>query len=76
MEQGWPLTTGWIVATLTLYALATSVHASGEASITASPHPGTCLSCKVAGLPRPGRDVPVTVSFHPDGRGATRSPPP
>ncbi len=27
------------------------------------------LICRLTGLPRPGRDVPVTVSFHPDQQG-------
>ncbi|MCW2237666.1 DUF4166 domain-containing protein [Azospirillum canadense] len=52
-----------------LHALTTSVHTAGLADIRAAANPGVWLLCKVAGLPKPGQGVPVSVSFHPDGRG-------
>lgn len=52
-----------------LHGLTIDAHTAGLAEIRASATPGAWLLCKVAGLPKPGRDVPVSVSFHPDGRG-------
>lgn len=52
-----------------LHALTELASTAGLAEIEAPANPGAWLLCKVAGLPRPGRDVPVTVSFHPDGKG-------
>jgi hypothetical protein len=52
-----------------LHGLSQSVATAGLAEITAAPNLAAWLLCKVAGLPKPGRDVPVTVSFHPNGRG-------
>ncbi|MBI5260543.1 MAG: DUF4166 domain-containing protein [Bradyrhizobium sp.] len=52
-----------------LHALDSCIHTSGRAEITVSANPVARLLCRVAGLPKPGRDVPVSVSFHPDGRG-------
>lgn len=51
------------------HGLPDELHTAGFAEITASANLGARLLCKIAGLPRPGRDVPVTVSFHPDGNG-------
>ncbi len=52
-----------------LHSLGESVKTAGLADITAAANPAASLLCWFAGLPQPGRDVPVTVAFHPDGRG-------
>jgi hypothetical protein len=52
-----------------LHALSVSTPTAGIAEITAANTLGAWLLCKIAGLPKPGRDVPVTVAFHPDGQG-------
>lgn len=52
-----------------LHSLSQSVATAGLAEITTARNPAAWLLCKVAGLPKPGQDVPVTVSFHPDGNG-------
>lgn len=52
-----------------LHTLSTSVATAGKADIRAARNPAAWALCKIAGLPKPGRDVPVTVSFHPDGKG-------
>jgi len=52
-----------------LHALSTDVHTSGRAEITATANPGAWLLRRVAGLPRPGKDVPVSVGFHPQENG-------
>lgn len=52
-----------------LHGLEEAVFTAGRADITAARNPAAWALCKVAGLPKPGRDVPVTVSFHPDGQG-------
>jgi hypothetical protein len=52
-----------------LHGLATTAHTAGLAEITAARNPTAWLVCKLAGLPKPGRDVPVSVSFHPNGGG-------
>jgi len=49
-----------------LHGLSETTMTAGRADITAAANPGAWLLCWVAGLPRPGRDVPVTVAFHPD----------
>jgi hypothetical protein len=52
-----------------LHSLSESAVAAGRADITAADNPAAWFLRWVAGLPQPGRDVPVTVAFHPDGRG-------
>lgn len=52
-----------------LHGLSEAAFTTGKADITTADNPVTKLLCWVAGLPRPGRDVPVTVAFHPDGQG-------
>jgi hypothetical protein len=52
-----------------VHGLSEATTTSGLAEITAAPGLPAWLICRIAGLPRPGRDIPVTVSFHPDGRG-------
>lgn len=52
-----------------LHGLSAAVATAGFAEITAAGNPAAWLLCKVAGLPKPGADIPVTVSFHPDGKG-------
>lgn len=52
-----------------LHSLEEAAFTAGRADITAARNPAAWALCKVAGLPKPGRDVPVTVSFHPDGQG-------
>lgn len=52
-----------------LHALDASVCTSGKAKITAAANPAAWLLCLVAGLPKPGPDVPVSVWFHPDDGG-------
>jgi hypothetical protein len=52
-----------------LHSLGEIVLTAGLADITAPSNPGAWLLSRIAGLPRPGRDVPVTVGFHPDGQG-------
>lgn len=52
-----------------LHGLCGAVATAGLAEITAARNPVAWLLCKVAGLPKPGGNVPVTVSFHPDDRG-------
>src|SRR4051794_38762324 len=51
------------------HGLAEGLSASGLADIATAPGLAAWLICRVAGLPQPGHDVPVTVSFRPDGRG-------
>ncbi|MBK1838383.1 DUF4166 domain-containing protein [Azospirillum sp. YIM B02556] len=52
------------------HGLSASIRTAGLAEVSAPANPGVWLLGKIAGLPRPGRDVPVSVSFHPraDGR--------
>lgn len=52
-----------------LHSLRTAVRTSGLAEITVSANPFAWLIRFVAGLPNPGRDIPVTVEFLPDGAG-------
>jgi hypothetical protein len=52
-----------------LHSLRESAVASGCAEIAAAASPAATLVRWFAGLPRPGRDVPVSVAFYPDGRG-------
>lgn len=52
-----------------LHSLDREVTARGLADITVDPGILPWLICKLGGLPRTGRDVPVTVKFTPDGRG-------
>ncbi|HSV29903.1 MAG TPA: DUF4166 domain-containing protein [Candidatus Omnitrophota bacterium] len=51
------------------HGLSSAMATAGVAEITAASNPAAWLLCKVAGLPKPGSDIPVTVSFHPDGAG-------
>jgi|AGTN01.3.fsa_nt_gi hypothetical protein len=51
------------------HGLSGELHTNGTAEITSVANPTAWALCKIAGLPKPGRDVPVTVSFHPDGKG-------
>jgi len=52
-----------------LHNLRAAVVTTGRADIASAPNPAAWLLCKVAGLPKPGFDIPVSVSFHPDGQG-------
>lgn len=52
-----------------LHSLEQAAFTAGRADITAARNPAAWVLCKVAGLPKPGRDVPVTVSFQPDDLG-------
>jgi len=52
-----------------LHGLSQDASTAGRAAITAARNPFAWLLCRLAGLPLPGDDVPVTVSFHLDGRG-------
>jgi hypothetical protein len=52
-----------------VHGLSRDLATAGRADITTAPGLLPWLLCRLAGLPRPGSDVPVTVSFHPDGRG-------
>lgn len=51
------------------HTLPHDLHTAGAAEVTAASNPLARLLCIFAGLPKPGRDVPVTVGFHPDGKG-------
>lgn len=53
----------------TLHGLRDAVATAGLAEITAAPNPAAWALCKVAGLPKPGQDIPVSVHFEPDGSG-------
>jgi hypothetical protein len=55
-----------------VHGLSGALTACGFADITPAPGLAAWLICALAGLPRAGRNVPVTVSFHPDGRGGER----
>jgi hypothetical protein len=55
-----------------LHSLSASAVAAGRADVTAAASPAAWLLRWVAGLPQPGRDVPVTVAFRPDGTGCER----
>jgi hypothetical protein len=55
-----------------LHSLRESVETAGLADITASTNPAASLLRWFAGLPLPGRNVPVTVAFRPDGTGRER----
>jgi hypothetical protein len=52
-----------------VHSLSRDMTTAGRADITTTPGVLPWLLCRFAGLPRPGSDVPVTVSFHPDSRG-------
>jgi uncharacterized protein DUF4166/saccharopine dehydrogenase-like protein len=52
-----------------LHGLTQDASTAGRAAITAARNPFAWLLCRLAGLPRPGSDVPVTVSFHLDREG-------
>jgi hypothetical protein len=52
-----------------LHSLTEDALSEGCAEITAARGFFPWLICKLSGLPAPGRDVPVTVAFHPDGHG-------
>ncbi len=52
-----------------LHGLAADTRTAGRAEIVTAPGLLPWLMCRLAGLPRAGRDVPVTVSFQIDGRG-------
>lgn len=55
-----------------LHSLGESAAAEGRADVTAAAGPAPWLLRWFAGLPQPGRDVPVTVVFHLDGKGRER----
>lgn len=55
-----------------LHSLGEVTLTAGRADITTASSPGAWFLCWFAGLPRPGRDIPVTVAFHPDGKGRER----
>jgi hypothetical protein len=52
-----------------LHGLTRDAATAGRAAITAARNPFAWLLCRLAGLPRPGSDVPVTVTFHLDRDG-------
>jgi hypothetical protein len=52
-----------------LHGLNADAKTEGRADIAAAKGFWPSLICKLSGLPAPGRDVPVTVDFHADGRG-------
>jgi len=52
-----------------LHGLSADAMTEGRADITSPRGFLPWLICKLSGLPAPGRDVPVTVEFHVDGRG-------
>jgi NAD(P)-dependent dehydrogenase (short-subunit alcohol dehydrogenase family) len=52
-----------------LHALTQAVETAGRAEITAAPGLLPWLICRLAGLPRAGCDVPVSVAFHVDRSG-------
>jgi hypothetical protein len=52
-----------------LHGLRADATTEGRADIVAGKGFWPWLICKLSGLPAPGRDVPVTVAFHADGRG-------
>ena len=52
-----------------LHGLRAEATTEGRADIVAGKGFWPWLICKLSGLPAPGRDVPVTVAFHTDGRG-------
>jgi hypothetical protein len=55
-----------------LHSLDRAAVTEGLAEITAARNPAAWVLCLVAGLPKPGRDVPVRVAFNPDGNGRER----
>jgi len=52
-----------------LHSLTHDASTAGRAEITAARNPFAWLLCRLAGLPLPGADIPVTVSFHLDRHG-------
>src|SRR6266851_609207 len=52
-----------------LHSLAADIVTEGRADITSPRGFLPWLTCKVSGLPAPGRNVPVTVAFQVDGHG-------
>ncbi len=52
-----------------LHSLREQEATAGRAEITTDGGLGPWFICKVAGLPRPGQDVPVSVTFIPNGTG-------
>jgi Domain of unknown function (DUF4166) len=52
-----------------LHGLAGDAATEGRADIVAANGLFPWLICRLSGLPAAGRDVPVTVAFHNDGRG-------
>ena len=55
-----------------LHSLTAPTTVSGLADIDVAPGAIRAAICWLAGLPKPGRDVPVSVEFRPDGRGGVR----
>lgn len=55
-----------------LHSLSKSTATAGSADITAAAGPAAWFLRWFAGLPQPGRDVPVTVAFNLDGQGRER----
>ena len=52
-----------------LHGLSQDAATAGRATVTAARNPFAWLLCRLAGLPLPGSDVPVTVGFHLDRQG-------
>jgi hypothetical protein len=52
-----------------VHGLAKPLTTRGFADVTTAPGFLAWTVCKLAGLPKPGRNVPVSVRFHPDGNG-------
>jgi hypothetical protein len=55
-----------------IHGLEASLATEGLAEVVVAPGFWPWLICKLAGLPKTGHNVPVTVSFHPDGLGGER----
>jgi hypothetical protein len=52
-----------------LHTLSGSMQTAGRAEINAAANPAARFLCWFAGLPKPGSDIPVRVTFDSDGEG-------
>jgi hypothetical protein len=55
-----------------LHALRQPLQTAGRSEVTAAAGRAARLLCLLAGLPKPGGDIPVSVLFAPDARGRER----
>ena len=55
-----------------IHSLSRALTVAGQAEVSAAPGLWPWLIAAVAGLPKPGSEVPVEVVFAPDGRGGER----